>query len=261
MVSLGATLIACNREHQVTPNSAHTTETPAIATAQPPATPPATSARATAAPDPSGPNAPGDVHCLSAEERQRDLSIAFKQRSKLAVVRVAPDDVLWVREAPSAGAKPVGKLSYDARDIAATGRVCRAGDTSWFEVSSGSTRGFANGRFLMPTTAPSDETARFSKVIGGSGFATAEELAQALGRALAREHTEPSEVRFEAKLVGVMRNGARAVAVIYACCYADDSVMGEQIFVDAVERSGLWTLERARVSRLCPRGASGSACI
>jgi hypothetical protein len=88
-----------------------------------------------------------------------------------------------------------------------------------------------------------------------------EALGRAIGQAIERERTEPAEVRLETTLVGSSRNGARATAVLYACCYADDSVMGEQLWLDAVERDGLWLLERARVSRLCPRGASGSACI
>jgi hypothetical protein len=261
VVYLGVALVGCSREHNVTPNSAQTAATSATATAPPTATPGAPSASAAAAPKASAPKAADFVHCLSAEERERDLSIEFKLRNKLAVVRVAPDDVLWVREGPGADSKQVGKLSFDARDIAATGRVCRAGEALWFEVSSGATRGFANGSFLVPATVPVEETSRFSKAVGGSAFANVEALAQALGRAHERERTEPSEVRFETKLVGVARNGARAVLLLYACCYADDSVMGEQIYVDAVERSGLWTLERARVSRLCPRGASGAVCI
>jgi hypothetical protein len=176
-------------------------------------------------------------------------------------VRVAPDDVLWLRQGPGARERPVGQLAHDARKIATTGRVCRAGDTTWYEVSSGSVRGFANGNFLVPTTEPADETARFTKLVAGSKFTSPEALAQGLRHALEREQTEPSEVRFEASLVGVARSGSRAILVLHACCYADDSVMGEQIWIDALERDGRWTLTRARASRLCPRGVSGSACI
>jgi hypothetical protein len=201
------------------------------------------------------------AHCLSAEERERELAVSFKLRNELAVVRVAPDDVLWLRQGPGAQEKPVGKLAHDARKVAAIGRVCRSGQTTWYEVSSGNVRGFANGSFLAPATEPVDETARFAKLVGGSKFESTEALAKALRHALVSEQKEASEVRFEASLVGVARSDSRAVLVLYACCYADDSVMGEQIWIDAVERDGRWSLERARASRLCPRGVSGSVCI
>ena len=136
---------------------------------------------------------------------------------------------LWLRDAPGPREKALGKLAHDARKIAATGRVCRVADTTWYEVSSGSARGFANGQFLVPATEPAEETARFAKLAGASGFASPEALAQALGRALEGEQKDQSEVRFEANLIGVARSGTRAVVVLYACCYPDDSVMGEQI--------------------------------
>jgi hypothetical protein len=203
---------------------------------------------------------PSGARCLSAEERDQDIAVSFKLRGELAVVRVAPDDVLWLRQGPSATESATGKLAHDARRLVPTGRVCRTGETTWYELSFGNARGFANGRFLEHTTEPADETERFAKLLGSSGFASLDALIEALQQALKREQTEPSEVRFDATLVGLARSDARAVVVLHACCYADDSVMGEQIWFDALERNGRWTLERARASRLCPRGTSGAAC-
>jgi hypothetical protein len=253
----GALATACSRDRHVTPVPAGSPET----SAAPSALSPTSSATVPPLSGSAAPEALAGVHCLSAEERARDLAVSFKLRNELAVVRVAPDDVLWLRQGPGAREKPVGKLTHDARKVAATGRACRSGETIWYEVSSGSVRGFANGDFLVPATEPVDETARFAKLVGGSKFESPEALAKALRHALVSEQKEPSEVRFEATLVGVARSDSRAVLVLYACCYADDSVMGEQLWIDAVERDGRWMLERARASRLCPRGVSGSVCI
>ena len=189
------------------------------------------------------------------------MAVSFKLRGELAVVRVAPNDVLMLRQGPGAKEAPTGKLAHDARRVTTTGRVCRVGETTWYEVSSGSAHGFANGRFLEHTTNPADETARFTKLLADSQFASLDTLTDALRQALKREQTEPSEVRFDATVLGVARNGARAAVVLHACCYADDSVMGEQLWFDVLERDGRWLLERARASRLCPRGTSGAACI
>jgi hypothetical protein len=125
----------------------------------------------------------------------------------------------------------------------------------------GSERGFANGSYLISATDPRDETPRFAKLVAGSPLGNPEVLIRAVVHGLKAERKEPSEVRFDVTQLGVARTGARAVVLLYACCYADDSVMGEQIWLDAVERDGRWVLERARAIKLCPRGATGSACV
>jgi hypothetical protein len=250
--------LACSRDRRVTPASSVSPNAPS--TFAVPSVPPASASAALALPARSAVPEPAAAHCLSADERDQDVAVSFKLRGELAVVRVAPDDVLWLRQGPGAKETPTGKLAHDARRVAPTGHVCRTGETTWYEVSSGSARGFANGRFLEHTTEPADETARFAKLLGSAGFASLDALIEALRQALKREQTEPSEVRFDPSLVGVARSGARALVVLHACCYADDSVMGEQISFEALERNGRWTLARARASRLCPRGTSGAAC-
>ncbi len=257
-------VLGCGRDPNVTPVPA-SSPAPILRTSS--ASPALSAPSATSSaevPPASGSVAPSTVagaQCLSAAELEQDVAVSFKLGSELAVVRVAPDDVLWLRQGPGAREQPTGKLAPDARNVKATGRVCRSGDTTWYEVASGSLRGFANGSFLVPATVPKDATARFAKRLAGSPFASVAALTQAVRRALQAEQTEPSEVKFEVTLVGSARSGARAVVVLYACCYADDSVMGEQLWLEAVERDGRWSLERARGVQLCPRGATGAACI
>jgi hypothetical protein len=199
------------------------------------------------------------VHCLTSAELERDRGISFKLKSDLSVVRVAPADVLWVREKPGSSEKAVGKLAHDARGVHTTGRVCTTAGSSWYEISMGNAKGWTSGAFLMPTTEPVDQTARFAKRLGSARYRNVDELLLALRRAIESEQTEPSEVRFEARLLGVARSNG-IVAVLHVCCQADDSVSGEQVWLDLAEENGQATLLRARVSSLCPRGTSGKLC-
>jgi hypothetical protein len=224
------------------------------------------SAGSVAPPSRSGPVAPEPVAanpgvpCLTSDEIERDLGVGFKLESELAVVRVAPDDVLNLREKPGALERVVGKLAYDTRGVRATGRVCRVGETEWFEVSAGEARGFANGGFLMPATAPVDETERMLKLLGGDGrFGSADALARALAEALERPFAGQTEPRLQAKVMGAVT--FEKPALVLVCCFADDSIQGEQIVVEFGQGKGYVTLRRALVSRLCPRGASGDRCI
>ncbi len=227
----------------------------------------ASGGRGSAQPEPAKPAVPApsesaatDVHCPSSAELEKDLGVAFKLRAPLSVVRVAPDDVLWVREKPGPSEKAAGRLAHDARGVRATGRVCRGGGSSWLEVTTEGVKGWANEAFLMPTTEPVDQTARFEKLLGKTPYRTADELLQALRRAIVRAQPEPSEGHFEARLLGVARSNG-IVAVLHVCCQADDSVSGEQVWLDLAEESGRATLRRARTSSLCPRGTSGKLCI
>jgi hypothetical protein len=258
LVALGCVVsLGCGRDKNVVPVAASASLSGAATNLKAPSS-------AAPLPSPSAssrPQAASETHCLTAEEREQDFSISSKLRSRLAVVRVAPDDVLWLRQAPNARETTTGKLPHDARDVTPTGRVCRTGETTWYEVSLGSERGFANGSYLIPATDPRDETPRFAKLVVDLPLGNPEALIRAVVHGLKAERKEPSEVRFDVTQIGDARTGARAVVVLYACCYADDSVMGEQIWLDAIERDGRWVLERARVIKLCPRGATGSACV
>jgi hypothetical protein len=257
-------LVACERDR--TPPVA-STAADARATRLRPGAPLASARDASVAPEPARPAVPvpsasaaADMHCPPAAELEQDMGTSFKLRSPLSVVRVAPDDVLWVREKPGPSEKATGKLAHDARGVRATGRVCRAGGASWFEVSAGGVKGWTNGAFLLPTTEPVDETARFATLLGKAQYRNADELVQALRRAIEGARPEPSEGPFEVRLLGVARSNG-IVAVLHVCCHADDSVSGQQVWLDLEEEGGRATLRRARASSLCPRGTSGKLCF
>jgi hypothetical protein len=235
----------------ITPSARPAASAPSVITS-----PPATeSAAPTAAPVRSGESA----RCLSPADVERDLGVGFKLRSELAVIGVAPDDTLALRERPGANERQLGALPHDTRGVKALGSVCRVGSATWFRVALGDAEGWANGAFLSPATKPVDETARFRKLLGTARFASDGALVSALQKALERELGKEPEPRFEAKLVGTAR-GSVTVALLHLCCFADDSVQGEQVWLELAQKDGQWTLARARASRLCSRGTSGDLC-
>jgi hypothetical protein len=200
------------------------------------------------------------ANCLSPVDVERDMAARFKLRGELAVIGVAPDDTLALREGPGASERQVGALPHDTRGVRALGPVCRAGTATWFQVALGGAEGWANGAFLSPATNPADETERFRKILGAARFASDTALVATLQKALERELGKEPEPRFAAKLVGIARGNA-TVALLSLCCFADDSVAGEQVWLELARKDGTWSIARARVSRLCPRGTSGDLCL
>lgn len=190
------------------------------------------------------------------------MAARFKLKHELSVVRVAPSDTLRLRERPGSHEPEVGALAHDTRGVRALGRVCRVGTATWLEVASGSAKGFANASFLLPATAPADETARLAQLLGSARFASSQALVDALRAALARQHTAAEgEPPVEVSLIGMREVPGEALAVLHACCFGDDSVIGNQIWLEIREQQGQWSLQSGRKSQLCPRGASGRLCI
>jgi len=71
-------------------------------------------------------------------------------RGPWAVVLVAANDVLNVREAPRADAPLVTSLSPTSRGLAGTGRTEVVGRAVWREVTTGGRRGWVNSAFITP---------------------------------------------------------------------------------------------------------------
>jgi hypothetical protein len=239
------------------PPPAATTASASAAAPQPSARPRA-GASASAVPAASAP--PVDGRCLSREDIAADLPLQWKMDNELSVVRVAPDDALKVRKDPGTNAAVVASLAYDGRGIRATGKACTVGKTMWLSIRSGTVEGWASARFLMPTSTPEDQTAAYRRHLGGADHPSPESLVAALVRKLEAENGDDAGPPFKVETVGVSRRDETADAVLHACCYADDSVSGEQVFLELAFSGGRWRLEAARVSHLCPRGADGTRC-
>jgi hypothetical protein len=202
------------------------------------------------------------VTCLTKAQAEADMGISFLLRSKLSVIRVAPNDVLWLRLGPGPHEESVGKLPPDARGVTPLGEACRVDAPVWLKVTWQGQTGWANSRYLMPTTPQRDTTKEYTQHLEGQVFATPEKLVHHLRTRLERKHADQEEPPYRAKLIGLVeKTKGSATAVLDLCCEADDSVLGDQVWLDLVSVDGAWRLERARASYMCPRGTSGDLCL
>ncbi len=199
------------------------------------------------------------ARCLSSEQIAQRLSIQWKLDNALSVVMVAPDDHLNLRAGPSAREKIVGRLAHDERGVQAVGKVCEQGRRSvWMEVKSGDLRGWANAQYLLPTTTPEDKTAAYTKLAPGP-YANKEALIRALTKAKESAAPDP-EVPYRVELVGEQAKGTSVAVVLHQCCYADDALSGEQVWLNLEQTNGKWQIGKAMEVNLCPRGATGKRC-
>jgi len=231
---------------------------------QPSAPLPAPSPAATpVAPEPSAPTPAPQANCYSVSSPNLPLPLVVEwtTNGEVGVVNVGADDTLNVRTEASPTATLVAELEFDTRGIRATGQVCDLGGVHWYEVLSGSHRGWVNGKFIAPTLKPVDATAAWSARLGASEFATPSALVDALRAQLNRGEPQ-AEGRFETVLLGLAVRGGDAVAELRSCCALDDSVAGDQTTLRLHQQNTNWKLVRATKRTLCYRGvnARGDLC-
>lgn len=189
-------------------------------------------------------------------------SLAAQQGSSLGVVKVLPDDVLYVRSSASASASIAGALPFDATGISAGERKA-VGRTTWIEVSYGGFRGWASGAYLDQVAGSRNVTAEWAKRLGSTSSpeGLARRFQAALQETVAGDPSEPEMgAAGEARLIGVTKTEPRR-AVVHVSGYMDDSVKGEQFVLTMRESAGTWSADTVRSSAICWRGVSGSLCI
>lgn len=222
-------------------------------------------ATADAAQQPPGANGSTSMdgaQCFGRNEIETDparVKEAFMIGSDLSVVRVAPDDTLSVREKPAAEARRVHALGHGARGLRPSGNVCVRGETAWIEISADGRRGWVHGAFVKPSTPPKDASTRL-RTAAPAPAASPAALAAAVASKLGGELE--GEGKREVEVLGTSVQGARARAEVWLCCFADDSVMGEQISLE-MQRSqaGEWSIASASARSICRRGLSGDLCL
>ena len=186
------------------------------------------------------------------------LPAVAQQGRVLGVVKVLPDDVLYVRSAASGSASIVGALPFDATGVAASGETRVVGKTTWVEVSYGGFTGWASRSYLDQVAASRNVTSEWAKRLGSasSAAALAERLQGHLQETVA--HSESSSAG--AQLVGITKTSPPR-AVVLVTGYMDDSVSGEQFVLTMRQDGGNYTVDTIRSSSICWRGVSGSLCI
>lgn len=172
------------------------------------------------------------------------------------VIKVLPDDVLYVRAQPDGDSAIVGALPFDAWGIKATGRMKVVGRTTWVEVSHGGFKGWASGHYLGHVGAPRDVTGIWAKRLGNPRGATPQAVADKFRAAVAGD-MEGGEGSPSVKLVGV--TGKLPIrAVVIADGYMDDSVRGDQFVITVVYDGSAYVIDRIWASPICDRGVGDS---
>ncbi len=175
----------------------------------------------------------------------------------LAVIGVAHDDVLNVRDVPDGEGAVVATASPTAADLVATGQA-RSVPGFWFEVTVDGTTGWASATYLGYLGATDDATAEF---LDGASLPVAETMVD-LGEIVAAGFVseEPPSVVVQSVAAEVGDLGEVTYDVIGL---GDDSAAGFRLHIFAAPDEGgegfvLKSIER---TTLCARGLSGELCI
>lgn len=194
------------------------------------------------------------VECLSKDAVKAYDPMGFRLSGSYSVARVAPGDTLALREEPSASSRQIGDIARDVVDVQPLGEVCRVQKAYWWRVAVGEQSGWVNSGYLGRLASPADATKRFSGLAKSPSDATASAFMEHLLKAMAPSSQE--EGRFEAELVDLKTSEFGGSATVYACCAADDSVVGEQVEIELSRDEKGWAIKEAKSRALCARGLS-----
>lgn len=174
--------------------------------------------------------------------------------AELAVVGVAHDDMLNVREGPGVDFDVVTELRPTALGLTATGHVRDIGDAFWTEVEVDDDTGWVNVRFVSQFGATDDIRA---EIESAGGLPTAGSVLD-LGMAIA-ERRASDEPASDIVVVVPPSMGDLGEVTIDVIGFGDDSVGGERLHVFAASEDGGDTYYVQSVERtvMCARGIGG----
>jgi len=173
----------------------------------------------------------------------------------LAVVGVAADDVLNVRERPDPSADVVAELGPLADGLTATGHNRDLdGRAIWAEVDTGEARGWVNVSYVAQVGATDDATARLYPETADRPVA--ETLVQ-LAEAVAADAAGDAEPAPRVVIVDGPTVGDLGEVTVDVLGYPDDSVYGERLHLFAEEEGGeSFRLRTLEATTLCRRGVT-----
>lgn len=211
-----------------------------------------------ATPDPSAPSPP-----VAATTPGRAVEVPYPAGSALAVVGVAHDDVLNVRQGPSTTFPVVATLGPQAHGVVTTGRGWRptGAGSWWIEVTTGGVSGWASLTFLAGRDGTDDVTAEVIRKLGHRPVA---ETMLALGREVAGAQAyNDSEIR-SVIVVSVAPTAGDLGEVSYDVVgLADDSVKAERlhVFGQPLDSGEGFSLKSVEATLFCARGTpAGGLC-
>lgn len=202
--------------------------------------------------EPTEPTQPAEP---PAELPGEPFDLAPEAGAELAVVGVAADDVLNVREAPGVEYAVVAELDPLATDVTATGEARQLDDGQvWVEVETGDGPGWANLSYLAYPGRVDDITSQLGDLPSGTDLvAVAEEVAEI--RAPSAEGNPTVTV------VDGPHEGDLAEIVVDVLGLADDSVLGERLHVFARVDGDRYTVRTVEAMALCARGVTDGLCL
>ena len=185
------------------------------------------------------------------------IDLFAKDGDVLAVVGVAYDDVLNVREAPGVEFPIVAAAEPTADDLVATGRQRSVTDGIWYEVTIGDKVGWANMAYLAYVGATDDATGEFP---GGTDAPAADTMIE-LGEIVAdrfASYDPPSRIEASTE----PSTGDLGEVTFDIVGLGDDSVGGYRlhIFANPAEEGDGFVLKSVERTTLCSRGVTGELC-
>ena len=217
-----------------------------------------TSTSSTAADDSTTSTTAGDGGATTLPGEDIDLFI--DEGDVLAVVGVADDDELNVRQAPGADQPILTSAGPTADDLVATGRARQLPASIWFEVTVDGQTGWVSSSFVAFLGGTTDDTARYLAEVA-NGVAPGAETLTDLGRLVAEGYASdepPSEiVQTVAPSVGDLGEVTYDVVGL-----GDDAVRGVRLHIFATEDDSgeAFTLRTIELTTLCTRGVAGELC-
>ena len=177
---------------------------------------------------------------------------------ELAVMGVAHDDELNVRELPDASSEILTAVGPTETGLVATGRARILPESLWYEVDVDGTVGWVSTAFVGFMGGTDDATAEYLDEGSQGGAETMVDLARAVSAVFASEEPESRIVQSVAPTVGDL--GEITYDVIGL---GDDSVAGYRLHIFATEDNNgeTFTLRTIERTVFCHRGTDGELCL
>ena len=215
--------------------------TTTVATTTTATAPPETTTTTTTVPPETTTTLPGEL-----------VDFGPRQGAVLAMIGVAPDDVLNVRAAPGIDQEIVAALGPLSNHAVAQGQTRLLPNSAWYEVDVNGVVGWASSRYLAQLGVTTDETA----YVLDNAFPRAETMLQMVDEVAALYiSTEPAST---VTVVDGPRVGDLADVTVDVVGVGDDALVGFRlhIFAQPDEGGEGWEIRTVEVTALCGRGVT-----
>lgn len=186
-----------------------------------------------------------------------DISLFADEGEVLAVMGVAADDTLNVREFPGTDGAVLVEVDPTAEDLVATGRTRALPNSIWYEVTVDGVTGWVSLNFVAFMGGTDDATAEYLDGGTAPSAETMTDLGELVADNFASDDPESLIVQTVAPEVGdlgevtydVIGIGDDAVAGYRLHIFAEEDPSGESFVLRSIERT-----------TFCTRGLSGERC-